>query len=118
MGYTHHDTGKLGEELAIQFLQQLGYSILVRNWRFKRYEMDIIAVKDNVLHFIEVKTRNNDAFGYPEERISKGKIKTMMRTGTAFQYQHPKWRQVQYDILSVTLLNNKPEFFFIEDVYC
>lgn len=118
MGYPHHDTGKLGEELAIQFLQQQGFSILLRNWRYKRYEMDIIAAKGKVLHFIEVKTRNNDAFGYPEERVSKSKIKTMMRTGAAFQYRHPQWRQVQYDILSITLTNDKPEYFFIEDVYC
>ena len=118
MSYQHHDTGKKGEDLAIDFLQKQGFTILLRNWRYKRYEMDIIAEKSNVLHFIEVKTRTNDLFGYPEEIVSKRKIKTMLRTGAAFQYRNPQWEQVQYDILSITLVYNQaPEFFFIEDVY-
>ena len=117
MGYTHHDTGKRGEELAIDFLQKQGFAIVLRNWRFKRYEMDIICEKDGVLHFVEVKTRRNDIFGYPEERVSKSKIRSMIKTGVAFQAQHPQWQQVQYNILSITLTNNIPEYFFIEDVY-
>lgn len=118
MNYSHHDTGKRGEDLAVEYLQQQGFTILLRNWRYQRYEIDIIAEKSNVLHFIEVKTRRNDAFGFPEERVSKRKIKTMLITGAAFQFQYPKWQQVQYDVLSVTLANHQaPEFFFIEDVY-
>lgn len=118
MGHPPHHTGKTGEDLAAEYLQQQGFTILLRNWRHRRYEMDIIAVKNNVLHFIEVKTRRNDAFGFPEERVSKRKIKTMLKTGAAFQFQNPQWQQVQYDILSITLeYNRAPEFFFIEDVY-
>jgi putative endonuclease len=118
MRYPHHDTGKTGEELAIAWLQHQGFIILLRNWRFKRYEMDIIAEKNKVLHFIEVKTRRGNAFGYPEEIVDRRKIRRMLRTGAAFQYQHPQWKEVQYDILSITLVQHQPpEYYFIEDVY-
>ena len=118
MGYPHHDTGKIGEALAVAWLQQQGFTILLRNWRFKRYEMDVIAEKSMVLHFIEVKTRRSNAFGYPEEIVDKRKIRRMLRTGAAFQFQNPQWRQVQYDILSITMAYNQPpEYYFIEDVY-
>ena len=118
MSYPHHDTGKKGEELATHYLQQQGFTILLTNWRYRRYEMDIIAEKSNVLHFIEVKTRRSSAFGFPEERVNKKKIRTMLMTGAAFQYRNPQWDQVQYDILSITLMKGQPpEFFLIEDVY-
>jgi putative endonuclease len=118
MSYQHHDTGKKGEDMAVEYLLQQRFTILHRNWRYLRYEIDIIAERDNVLHFIEVKTRCTLLFGYPEESVSKKKIMNMLRSAEAFQYQYPQWQQVQYNILSITMLNNQPpEFFFIEDVY-
>jgi putative endonuclease len=53
----HIDLGKLGENLACDFLQQQNYAILFRNWRYSNAEIDIIASREKVLHFIEVKTR-------------------------------------------------------------
>lgn len=64
------DIGKKGEDLAEEYLSSLGYSILERNWRYSRAEVDIIAKEENVLVFIEVKTRSSEAFGQPEEFIS------------------------------------------------
>jgi putative endonuclease len=118
MSYHHHNTGKKGEDMAVNYLLQRNFAILHRNWRWSRYEIDVIAVKDQVIHFIEVKTRRSLAFGYPEEAVSKKKIERMQMSARQFQLQYPQWRQIQYSILSVTLLRNQPpEFFFIEDVY-
>ena len=118
MSYQHHDTGKKGEDMAVEYLQQQNFTILQRNWRYARFEIDVIASRDNVLHIIEVKTRTNLLFGYPEESVSKKKINNLLRGARAFMVQNPQWRQVQYNILSITLLKNQPpEFFFIEDVY-
>jgi putative endonuclease len=104
--------------MAVDYLQQQQFTILHRNWRHARFEIDVIASRDNVLHIIEVKTRTNLLFGHPEESVSKKKINNMLRGAKAFMYQNPKWRQVQFNILSITLLANQPpEFFFIEDVY-
>lgn len=104
--------------MAVNYLLQRNFTILHRNWRWSRYEIDVIALKDGVIHFIEVKTRRSLAFGYPEEAVSKKKIERMLKSARQFQLQYPEWRQIQYSILSITLLKNQPpEFFFIEDVY-
>ena len=70
----HISLGKYGEQLAADFLANRGFSILHKNWRHGHREIDIIAVKDKTLHFIEVKTRRNTNFGYPEEGVNRKKI--------------------------------------------
>jgi len=118
MSYHHHNTGKKGEDMAVDYLLQRDFTILHRNWRWSRYEIDVIALKDQVIHFVEVKTRRSLAFGYPEESVSKKKIERMLKSAREFQIQYSEWRQIQYSILSIILLRNQaPEFFFIEDVY-
>ncbi|OQP52034.1 hypothetical protein A4H97_25810 [Niastella yeongjuensis] len=118
MSYQHHDTGKKGEDMAVDYLQQLNFTILDRNWRYARFEIDVIAHKEQVLHIIEVKTRTNLLFGHPEESVSRKKINNMINSANAYMRKNPQWRQVQFNILSITLLKDQPpEFFLIEDVF-
>jgi putative endonuclease len=118
MSANHINTGREGEALAAGYLQQNGFKILHYNWRYSRYEIDIIATKNNILHFIEVKTRKTSTYGLPEESVSKKKIAFLLKGGAGYLRQFPQWKRVQYDVLSITLSNDKsPEFFFIEDVY-
>ena len=114
----HHNlTGSLGEEIAVNYLQDNGYTILHRNWRYKNWETDIIASKNSILHFIEVKTRRTTTFGYPEEDVSRKKVKNLMGAAEEFLLLYPNWKRIQYDILSITMEKYKqPEFFLIEDV--
>ena len=63
--------GLKAEEEAAHFLRANGYEIKSRNWRWKRCEIDIIAVKEDTLVFVEVKTRKNEDFGYPEEFLTE-----------------------------------------------
>ncbi len=114
----HNDTGKAGELLAAQYLQQQGFTILHSNWRYSHYEIDIIAHRNELLHFIEVKTRRSNTYGNPEESISRKKLECLLKGGAAYQEQYPQWKKVQYDALSITCLPGKPvEYLFIEDVY-
>jgi putative endonuclease len=114
----HIKTGKLGEDLAIGYLEHLHFQILHRNWRYRRSEIDIIASRHELLHIIEVKTRRTRTFGYPEESISPKKLAALMAGGVAFMSQHRMWTRIQYDVLSINLTSNSnPEFFLIEDVY-
>ena len=115
----HHNlTGNLGEEMASKYLIDKGYTILHRIWRHLHWETDIIATKKSTLHFIEVKTRRTTTFGHPEEDVSKKKIKNLIGAAEEFLLQYPKWKLIQFDILSITMEKNKqPEFFLIEDVY-
>lgn len=114
----HNKTGQTGEQLALQYFAEKDYTILYTNWRYSHYEIDIIAQKNDKLHFIEVKTRSNKKFGYPEEAVSKKKMQNLMKAGEEFLYQNPGWKKVQYDVLSINFSQNQaPEYFLIEDVY-
>jgi putative endonuclease len=111
-------TGKRGEELGAAWLQENGFTILHRNWRAGRIETDIIATKEGVLHFIEVKTRRSLSFGNPEDRVDRSKLGRMIDAGSAYLSEHPEWRHICFDILSVRIgVDQKTEFLLIEDVY-
>ncbi|PWT95359.1 MAG: hypothetical protein C5B52_18075 [Bacteroidetes bacterium] len=115
---THNNTGKLGERLAKAYLEKQGFEIIDENWRYSNQEIDIIAFKNETLHFVEVKTRRSAAFGPPEENVSTKKIENLLTAGEAYLERNSNWKWVQYDILSINLkVNENPEYFFIEDVY-
>lgn len=115
---THHDTGKKGEQMAADYLQQQGFTILHRNWRYSRYEIDIIASRGGILHFIEVKTRTTLSFGFPEESVEWKKMNSLLKGAEQFLFRYPYWPLVQYDVLAITMLHNEPvELLLIEDVY-
>lgn len=114
----HNKTGSFGEQLALQYFHQNGFTILHQNWRHSHWEVDIIASKDSILHFIEVKTRRTKKFGHPEEAVSKKKIQNLVNASEEYLYQYPKWKRLQFNILAITILKNEPvEYFFIEDVF-
>jgi putative endonuclease len=112
------NTGSTGEDLAVEFLTKKGYTILHRNWRFRYWEVDIIASKGKFLHFIEIKTRTNTRYGLPEESISQHKMNNLKNAAEEYQYQHPEWKFIQFDVLAILMQQwNEPEYFLIEDVY-
>jgi len=114
----HNQTGRIGENLAASFLNEKGFHILHRNWRHKHWEVDIIASRLGVLHFVEVKTRRSLRFGFPEENVSKHKIQYLINAAEKYIYENSKWERIQCDVLSILILPNcSPNFFFIEDIY-
>lgn len=114
----HNLTGNKGEALAVQYLLEKGYEILHQNWRHSHWEVDVIAEKDGVLHFVEVKTRRTKKFGHPEEAVSNKKIQNLINAAEEYMYQKPQWKIVQFNILAITILKDEPvEYFLIEDVY-
>jgi putative endonuclease len=111
-------TGNKGEAIANNYLLENGYTIVERNWRFKHLEVDIIAHKNDKLHFVEVKTRTNNKFGLPEESISQTKMDRLKRAAEAYLYQHPQWLKIQFDVMAITLKKEvAQEIFMIEDVF-
>ena len=114
----HTEKGKSGEELAAAYLIKQNFEIISCNWRFSRYEIDIIAIKNETVHFIEVKTRHSDNFGYPEQSVDRKKFKNLQKAAAAFLSRFDDAVKVQYDVLSIRILPGKEiEYFFIEDVY-
>lgn len=114
----HIRLGQSGEQLAAEFLLSKGYHILHRNWRHSRYEIDIIAEKNGVLHIVEVKIRSSRRYGLPEQNVKHKKFRSLLEAADEFLYRHPEFRHVQFDIVAIRLFANEaPEYFLIEDVY-
>ncbi len=99
----NHDLGTQGEELALAHIQQLGYELLEKNWRFRKMEIDLIARDKKQIVFIEVKTRANDSFGKPYEFVSLSKQKLIARGANFYLENNNVHAEARFDIISITL---------------
>ncbi|WP_409515084.1 YraN family protein [Chryseobacterium sp.] len=97
----HNELGKKAEDLAAEYLVKNGYTILFRNFRFKKNEIDIIAEKDNKIVVVEVKARSTDFFILPQEAVTKSKIKAIVLAANHFMEEFNKNQEVRFDIISV-----------------
>lgn len=97
--------GSRGEQLAAEYLQNKGYTILEKNFTVHKIgEIDLIAQKGDEIIFIEVKTRTGDQYGYPEEAVNYWKAKKISRTARHFLHtRRMNDKYVRFDIISVTV---------------
>ena len=94
--------GGHGEDFAVAVLVDSGYEILERNYWTRLGEIDIVATRDNILHFIEVKTRTQIACGYPAESVTNDKKERMKRAAQIYMSQRKLfWRNVSFDVFEV-----------------
>jgi putative endonuclease len=113
----HNDLGKLGEELAVDFLEKNGYEILETNWTFQKAEVDIIAKKDTILAVIEVKTRSSIDFGLPQEFVKPKKIQLLVKAINEYVTQNDIDVDVRFDIVAIHKENNGFILEYIEDAF-
>lgn len=109
--------GLEGEAHARVYLLKEGYEILERNWRYKKYEIDIIAKKAETIVFVEVKTRKNDTFGEPELSVTRQKQGFLI--AAAHQYLQEKNIELEsrFDIIAVIKLNNNATVKHLEGAF-
>ena len=107
----HNDTGMQGEALACRHLEEQGFAILKTNWRRGKNEVDIIAYKEGLIVFAEVKTRSNLQYGNPEEFVDRKKQKAYIRLADAYVTKYQRQEEVRFDIISVVM---GPEGYRIE----
>jgi putative endonuclease len=95
-------SGREGEKEAARYLEKKGYEIVKRNFRTSGVEIDLIAITDDILCFIEVKTRKSSHFGFPEEFVDHRKMERIIRGASVFgnkkEYRHLK---IRFDVISV-----------------
>lgn len=103
----HNELGQKGERLAVDFLKKKGYLILETNWRFSRAEIDVIAKDGNILVFIEVKTRSDDAFGQPEEFVSSKKERLIMDAASVYMEEIGHDWEIRFDIIAILYKSDK-----------
>jgi len=101
----HHDLGKKGEQLAVEFLAKKGVQILERNWRYRRAEIDIIAKEGDVLLFVEVKTRSDVYFGRPESFVSQRKRDLMADASAVYMEEIGHDWEIRFDIIAIIVHN-------------
>lgn len=109
----HNDLGKLGEELAVEFLQKNGYEILETNWVFQKAEIDIIAQKENTIVVVEVKTRSSIEFGLPQDFVKPKKIQLLVKAINDYIVTKNLDVSVRFDIIA---LYKEGEAFKIEHI--
>lgn len=115
----HLETGRLGEDLAVKFLEANGFVIFDRNYNFEKSEVDIVAFIPDELHFIEVKTRSNTAFAQPESAVNAEKQKHMVKVANFYLYERQMVTvPVVFDVIAVGLDDpENPEIQHFEDVF-
>jgi len=86
-----------GERLAAKFLTKKGYEIIERNYRFSHGEIDLIAMKGELLVFVEVKARSGLYFGYPEDAVNDNKIEIITKVAEEYIYKIDWHGGVRYD---------------------
>lgn len=99
----HNELGKLGEDLAVEYLEKNGYKILDTNWRFQKAEIDIIAQIEDTLAIVEVKTRSSIAFGLPQDFVNQKKIQLLLKAVNAYVNQKDLDVNVRFDIIAITV---------------
>ncbi len=94
--------GRKGEEIAENYLKEKGYSIIKRNFRFGKGEIDIVAKDGDCLVFVEVKSRKNYDFGEPELAITKSKIRQLKKIAEAYFYVNKiEQQQCRFDVITI-----------------
>jgi putative endonuclease len=110
-------TGNRAEELAEKHLINNGYVILHRNWRFKKYEVDIIAENRDFIVFIEVKGRTGNTQGEPEEFVTRQKQRFVTSAANSYLQTRDIIKEARFDIISVLVINNNITVKHLEDAW-
>lgn len=113
----HNELGKIGEQLAVDYLLSKGYEIVCRNYFYQKAEIDIIAKHDNTMVCVEVKTRNSDFFGDPQDFVTPAKIKLLVKAMDAFINENDIHLESRFDIIAILKNKNKEEVTHYEDAF-
>ncbi len=115
--------GKIGEDIATEYLIKNSYNILHRNFHSQFGEIDIIAEKDSTIYFFEVKTRTENSFTQPEESITRRKITRIIKTAQIFfqktlNSNHHKYGRKSWRISLIGIILGRPTYTYTQaDTY-
>ena len=111
--YERHKLGKTGEEIGTKYLIKNGYRIIIRNFRCRQGEIDIIAQDKNEIVFIEVKTRKNTNYGYPIDAVDKRKQKHILNASKYYIYINKlEKKNIRFDVIEIY----KKDKFYINHI--
>jgi putative endonuclease len=110
--------GSAYEAEAARFLENKGYTIRARSFRVRLGEIDLVAERDNVLAFVEVKMRRDEQFGKPEEAVDQKKQKTIIQVAQLYLQKHPHPNHdIRFDVIAITGDGADREIRHIENAF-
>ena len=110
--------GKRGEEKAVRLLEDNGYKILLKNYKTKLGEIDIIACDKDTICFIEVKARYSDRFGLPSEAVLCHKQRQISKAALTFLKENNLLdKKARFDVVSVLYSEENPKFDLIKNAF-
>ena len=114
---SNQTTGKLGEKIGEEYLIKRGYQILERNLRSPFGEIDLVAQHHKSLVFVEIKTRRDQSFGFPEESITLRKKTRLIRLANWYlsRYRNKPQPQIRFDVLAIQIESEGPSIRLIQD---
>ncbi len=113
----HNELGKKGEQLAVDYLISKGYTIVQRNYRFQKAEVDIIAKKEDTLAIIEVKTRSTSDFGNPQDFVKSKQIQRLVKAVDEYVTVNNLDVEVRFDIIAITKQENGFNIEHLENAF-
>lgn len=117
MSSSTNSIGKSGESSASTHLIKMGFKIIERNWRWRRKEIDIIAEYQEYIVFVEVKTRENNSFGNPEDFVSRKQQRHIIAAADAYITEKDIDKEARFDIIAITNNFGKEEILHIPDAF-
>lgn len=113
----HNDLGKQGEQKALTFLEGQGYKIVAVNWQEHKFEIDIIAIDNNEIVFVEVKTRATDFFGSPEEAVTITKQQHLIEGANYYLEENEIDLNARFDVIAIVMNEDKTFINHIKDAF-
>lgn len=118
MAEQRQQVGRAGEEAALHYLHQQGYRILVRNFRCRFGEIDLIARDGSTLAFIEVKTRRSRAFGAPAQAITPEKQRRLIKASQVYLSRQGGAREFcRFDVVTIQIVAGEPQVEVIKNAF-
>lgn len=93
--------GQYAEMVAADYLIKKGFKVLAQNFRYKRFEIDLIVQKDQLIVFVEVKARKNNLFGNPEDFVNQKKIRALRSAAAHYLRIQNSQQAIRFDIIAV-----------------
>ena len=102
-GYLPHRRGQRGEALAIAHFEELGFSVVKKNYRYRRSEVDLIVRQTNTLVFVEVKLRKNAEYGHPESFVDVSQADRIVAAADHYVHETNWEGMIRFDVVAITL---------------
>jgi putative endonuclease len=113
----HNELGRLGEQLAKEYLLNKGFTVLAQNYRFEKAELDLICVKNEDIVFVEVKTRSSNYYASPIDAVHLKKQELLKEAAFHFITENKIELEPRFDIIAIVIQNEVPQIEHLEDAF-